>query len=267
MLDEPHRIIEVAIVKFNQLVLAMVGLGASYRGRSPHVRLHDLERVSGHATLAIALGIGIEVSALFHLEPRWDIKWVCSLVADLLIFIGLLVEYLVILETIEASKADRIESDREVANAMNRAAKAEKDLLDHKTPRRAAMTIENKAFLVDRLRQFDGTPFDVGMAAGPGEVIHFCWDLEEVLQSAGWQQLDWGSSSLTFARNRRPVAGMIMADNVEIQIEPRHLAANLGAIIALVEALREIGIAAEETPYNFANANVHAVHVLIGPKL
>jgi hypothetical protein len=254
-------------LKLNQLALAIVGFGASYGSRSPHVRLHDLERVSGRATLAIAVGIGIEVFALFLLEPSWDLKWICSLVADLLIFIGLLVEYLVILETIEASKADRIESDREVANAMNRAAQAERDLLDHKTPRRAAMTTENKAFLVGRLMQFDRPFFDVGMAGGPGEVIHFCWDLEEVLHQAGWQQLDWGSSSLTFARNLRPVAGMIMADNVEIQIEPSHRTANIGAVTALVEALREIGISAEETPYNFANTNVQAIHVLIGPKL
>jgi hypothetical protein len=47
------------------------------------------------------------------------------MVADILIFFGLLVEYLVIYEAIEASRADRIEADREVANAINRAAEAE----------------------------------------------------------------------------------------------------------------------------------------------
>jgi hypothetical protein len=104
---------------FRQLALSTIGLGASYRSRSPHVRLHDLERVSGQATLDIAVGIGVELFVLFFLEPVWDRKWALSLVADLLIFAGLLVEYLVIYETIAASKADRIDSDREVANELH----------------------------------------------------------------------------------------------------------------------------------------------------
>ena len=42
---------------------------------------------------------------------------------------------------------------------------------------------------------------------------------------------------------------------------------NVAAMSALIEALREIGIEATETPYNFANTNVRAIHILIGPKL
>jgi hypothetical protein len=35
---------------------------------------------------------------------------------------------------------------------------------------------------------------------------------------------------------------------------------------ALISALNEIGIAAEEVPFNTHNANVQAIHNLIGPK-
>jgi hypothetical protein len=105
------------ISRLRQLALATIGLGPEQRGRSPHVRLQDLERLSGHATLAIVAGIGIELVALFWLKREWNSDTIASIVADLLIFVGLIVEYLVIYETIEASRADRIESDREVANA------------------------------------------------------------------------------------------------------------------------------------------------------
>jgi hypothetical protein len=158
--------------KLRRLALATIGLGPSHRARSPHARLQDLERVSGRATLAIVAGIGIELFALFYSKRDWDGERIVSIVADVLIFLGLVVEYLVIYETIEASRADRIESDREVANALNRAAEAEAALIEHKTPRRAAMTNANRALLTGRLTQFAGTEFDTGMAGGPGEVMH-----------------------------------------------------------------------------------------------
>jgi hypothetical protein len=256
--------------RLRRLGLATIGLGPAHRARSPHARLRDLERVSGRATLVIVAGIGIELFALFYSKHDWDSEKIVSIVADVLIFFGLLVEYLVIYETIEASRVDRIESDREVANALNRAAEAEAALTEHKTPRRTAMTSTNKALLTERLRQCAGVQFDTGMAGGPGEVMHFCWDLEEVLQNAGWAQLPWGApgAQLTFARNLRPSAGMIMADNVEIQIDPSSRTVNnVAAMAALIDALREIGIEATETPYNFANTNVGAIHILIGQKL
>jgi hypothetical protein len=256
--------------RLQRLALTAIGLGPSHRARPPHSRLQDLEQISGRATLVIVAGIGLELVALFYSNREWESERFISIVADVFIFAGLLVEYLVIRETIGASRADRIESDREVANALNRAAEAEAALIEHKTPRRTAMTANNKALLTRRLTPFAGTEFDTGMAGGPGEVMHFCWDLEEVLQNANWRQLAWGvpGGQLTFARNLRPLAGMIMADNVEIQLDPANRTANnVAAMNALIEALRDIGIAATETPYNFANTNVGAIHILIGPKL
>jgi hypothetical protein len=254
-------------LKIRSLALAAIGLGPAHRARPPHTRLEDLERRSGQATLAISIGIALEVLGLFISEHPWNFEKFTSLIADLLILIGLLVEYLVIYETIEASRADRIESDKVVASALDRATDAERALLEHKTPRRTVMTDKNKALLADRLAQFRETVFDIGMAGGPGEVMHFCWDLEGALYDAGWHQIDWPSSGFRFARNLRPLAGMIMADNVEIQLDPNDGGANRAPMIALIESLKEIGIEVKETPYNFANENVKAMHILIGPKL
>jgi hypothetical protein len=253
--------------RLRQLALTTIGLGPEHRAKAPHARLQDLERVSGRATLAIIVGIGIELIALFL--PKWGIEKIVSFLADAFIFLGLVVEYLVIRETIDASRADRIESDREVAAATNRAANAEEALIEHKTPRRTAMTAPNRAFLIEKLAPFKGTQFDTGMAGGPGEVIHFCWDLEEILHSAGWTQLPWGApgKQLMFNRRLRPAAGMIMADNVEIQLDPNGIANNIAAANALINALKQIGVEATQTPYNFENTNVGTIHVLIGPKV
>src|SRR5258706_1494720 len=91
------------IAGLRPLALETIGLGPAHRARSPHLRLQDLERVSGRATLAIAAGIGIELIAVFYSKREWNDERIVSIVADLLIFFGLLVEYLVIYETIEAS--------------------------------------------------------------------------------------------------------------------------------------------------------------------
>jgi hypothetical protein len=87
-----------------------------------------------------------------------------------------------------------------------------------------------------------------------------------VLSQARWTQLPWGVAAvgtLTHMRNLRSLAGAIHAENVEIQLEPTWRQANLAATEALTTALNEIGI---ETPYNFANTNVQAIYILVGPK-
>jgi hypothetical protein len=74
--------------KLRRLALATIGLGPAHRARSLHARLQDLERVSGRATLAIVAGIGIELCALFYLKGEWDSERIASIVADMLIFFG-----------------------------------------------------------------------------------------------------------------------------------------------------------------------------------
>ena len=64
----------------------------------------------------------------------------------------------------------------------------------------------------------------------------------------------------------RPFAGSVSAENVEIHLDPDHRPKLLGAATALVSVLEAAGIKAAEVPCNTRNANIEAIHILIGPK-
>jgi hypothetical protein len=63
------------------------------------------------------------------------------------------------------------------------------------------------------------------------------------------------------------LSGVVDAENVEIHLDPTWRQSKLPAAQALIEVLKEIGIAAaEETSYSVPNTNANAIHILIGPK-
>lgn len=195
-------------------------------------------------------------------------KWL-SVVADALIGAGLIAEYICIRKAIVASRILKEQSDARLAEALNRAANAEIELAKFRAPRRALMTTAARATLTAALRPFAGVPFDTAFNGNDGEQADFVWDLEEVLVGAGWQQLPWGVpgvGTLTINRNRRPLAGSAAAQNVEIQLDPGWRPIGLPATQALVAVLNAIGVEAREAAYNTPNANVAAIHIVVGAK-
>jgi hypothetical protein len=163
----------------------------------------------------------------------------------------------------------QISTENKLAEALDRAAKAETALLEFRKSRRSLMTAGNKARLRERLLPFAGTEFDTAYGSG-GEQMHFLWDLEEVMHSANWRQLPWTvnvvGNTLTRFRSQRPGCGVVDAENVELQLQPEWRQKNEAASKALIEGLSEIGIAASEAPLITPNTNMLAIHVLIGPK-
>jgi len=189
-------------------------------------------------------------------------------VADILVALGVYGELHFSGKAGRAQKALQILTEGRLTEAFDRAAKAEKELRDFRRPRRALMTPENRARLIETLAPFSGTEFDTGLGSG-GEQMHFLWDLEEVLNAARWRQLPWGVHAVgvtTVLRNQRPLAGSVSAENVEIQMETTWRQSRLAAAEALIRGLKEIGIEATEAPYIVPNTNVQAIHILIGPK-
>jgi hypothetical protein len=249
---------------------SVLGLALGGRNHNPETVLHRTELWSGHATLAILAGIILEILVTLGFVPR-STEWAkgYAVVADILIGVGLIIEYICIRAAIVASAEQKRESDAKLAEALDRAATAQRELVKFRTPRRSLMPAIAKQEVADKLRAFAETPFDVGFGDGDGEQADCAWDLEEILAKAGWNQLPWGVHAVGISvilRNLRPVAGSVGAQNVEIQMEQESRQARLAAAEALVAALNAIGIEAKETPYNTPNNNVHAIHVLIGPK-
>jgi hypothetical protein len=128
------------------------------------------------------------------------------------------------------------------------------------------------AELTAKLRAFSGTQFDAGIGLGDGEQADFIWDLEAILASAGWQQLNWLSTVLGpnivvhRGNSGRCVLGNVSAQNVEIHLHPNSRSALTPAANALISALTSVGVAASVAGYNIRNGNDTAVHIVIGPK-
>jgi hypothetical protein len=90
----------------------------------PHQKLESLERWSARATLAILLGIFIEIGSLFWFQHD-PVERLIGVIANALIGIGLVVEYIAILRAIVASGDANRESDEKIAEANERAAQAD----------------------------------------------------------------------------------------------------------------------------------------------
>jgi hypothetical protein len=245
-------------------------LAARVFGRDPEKAEHRAGNWSGYATLAILVGIILEILSELAALPR-AVEWrtTYAVTADALIGLGLVIEYICIRATIVASAEIKRQSDEKLTEALDRASAAETELIKFRMPRRKLFSPEAKKAVADLLRPFAGTPFDIGFGDGDGEQADCAWDIEEVLTVAGWSQIAWGVHAvgiLTIHRNLRPLAGSVGAQNIEVQMEPSWRQGRLPAAEALIAALNSIGVDAAERPYNTANTNVQAIHVLIGPK-
>lgn len=249
---------------FNALVARALG----GRDPDPARTLHRSENWSGYATLAILAGILLEILVTLELVPKaagWRKGY--DVVANVLIGVGLVTEYICIRAAIVASGALKAEADAKLAEALETAAAAQRELIKFRTPRRSLMPTAVKQAIAQQLQLFAGTPFDIGF--GDGEQADCAWDIEEILAQARWNQLPWGVHAVgitVIQRNLRPLAGSVGAQNIEVQIEPAWHQARQAAADALVAALNDIGIEARQTPYNTASTNVQAIHVLMGPK-
>jgi len=209
----------------------------------------------------ILVGLGVEIAAVFILN-----KPLCEALLTIgstsLILLGVWGE-------IFFERRARAAGDGIVAEAKARAAEAELRLIEFRRPRRALMTPDAQARMIAGLKQFSGTDFDIGSGQGDGEQADFVWDLEQMLRAAGWREVHWGVHGVGIAaivRPGQPVLGIVAAQNVEIHLDPSGRAGLLPATNALISVLQEAGIEAHEATFNVHSSNVHAIHILVGPK-
>lgn len=175
-----------------------------------------------------------------------------------------------------ASKARhdlQIRSEAELAEAKRNSAAATKQLAEYRISR-AQRVIDNFSLLVERMKPFAGTKFDIGLGPeGMREQWDFSWQIEPAFGEAGWQMIDWwGGSVLRKWCNLDPKLlkvrpfGLANVVNVSIEMHPSHKVALTPAAEALAQALREIGVTVSTEYNNNASANENVLHFLIGEK-
>jgi hypothetical protein len=131
--------------------------------------------------------------------------------------------------------------------------------------------------MVERLKPFAGTKFDIGHSKYGREEWDFLWLFEPLPAAAGWLFLDWVPGSLPHPGVFRKVNwtmkphvyGTANVSNVVIELSPENRKKLLPAATALAEALSAVGIDAgigADQPINWVSTTADAIHILVGPK-
>jgi hypothetical protein len=157
------------------------------------------------------------------------------------------------------------------AEASQRAADAQLELTKLKTRRAQLLTPEAIGSIIEKLKPFSGTKFDIGHASEGREQWDFLWLLEPLFPQAGWVFVDWdgpkkfGKQNWTMQTHSYGVANVL---NVSIELNPEGRERLLPAATALADALNGVGIAAVVEPQIIASTSTSAdvIHLLVGEK-
>jgi hypothetical protein len=224
---------------------------------------------TGYATLAILAGIILELAILFvfaHGISRGE--KIALVFANVLIAVGLWVEYVYGGKGADAAAELQRISDARLSVALDRAAAAQGELIKFRAPRRDLMTPENIQLITERLKPFAGTVFDVGHTKVDREQWDFMWRLEPAIRDAGWKQIDW-SGGFMFKKNNWPgdhVYGEMGVVDVSIEVRPVSKSKLQPAAEALAAVLNEIGVKTMTDDNNNTSLNDEAIHLIVGPK-
>ena len=142
-----------------------------------------------------------------------------------------------------------------------------------KSRERAPRHLERKqwAALIKTLRFFAPQQFDVAALTSDPEAINFGREIESNLRSAGWRQLDWksggGGLQQAFQPSGSPLWGIVTIEGVLIAVHPERASELFPIGKELMDGLIDAGIDARAEPASGGkNANVAAIHILIGKK-
>jgi len=129
-------------------------------------------------------------------------------------------------------------------------------------------TPEELDSVIETIKPFVGTKFDVGHGTEDREQWDFLWRIEPALSKAGWVHIDWQGGN-TFKKSNWPgdhQYGLAGVNNVSIELHPENAEQLRPAADALVTALNKIGIEAAVVYFNNSSTNAEAIHFLVGPK-
>lgn len=153
--------------------------------------------------------------------------------------------------------------DEKIAEANARAAEAMLALEKFKRPRR--LTSEQHALLIEKLKPFAGTEYD--LAAKDPEPLDLALDIESALRAAGWTIRSWTDGGIVTNLPGRPfVVGHIVLSGIDVQMRDPDLS---NARDAFVNALTLAGFegvrgSAANVPPEYPNRSV--LHIMIGTK-
>jgi hypothetical protein len=170
---------------------------------------------------------------------------------------------------IEVGKqTDQLKKDTAVATA--RALEAQLALEKFKAPR--TLTPEQRGRIVDKLKQFSGTEYDITISEFDPEIQNFVFTLELVLSTAGWTELDWKGTGEALIRGggKQPLIRLgASVANVVIGVQLNQPPKLFEFALALSDALEAEGVTAtaeRHIGHEMSSTNANAIHIMIGRK-
>jgi hypothetical protein len=158
---------------------------------------------------------------------------------------------------------------KDAAEATARALEAQLALEKFKAPR--TLTLEQRARIVDKLKQFSGTEYDIAISDSEPEILGLVLTIEVVLSTAGWTELDWkGAGQALIRGGNQPLIRLgASVTNVFIGAHTGSPAKLFEFALALSNAFDAEGIEAVAqrlVPHEMSSTNANAIHILIGRK-
>ena len=128
-----------------------------------------------------------------------------SVIADSLVAIGVFGELLFsamgskrLGELQRRSKLMVAELNTQAREANQKAQEAALALAELTAPR--MLTTEQRGRIVDKLKQFSGTEYDITVSGVDPEILSFVFTIELILSTAGWAELNWQGDGQTLIR-------------------------------------------------------------------
>ena len=232
----------------------------------------DCYATSFGAVVVFGLIIEVVLAVEYPEHTEWMANW-ASVLADFFVAVGVFGEIYFAKRGGKAQELLRLESNEKVAEANSKAADAENrasdailELVKFRTPRRTLLK-GHEVRLTSILARYRGTPFDSGLSFPSAEVTDFWWDLQPVLDKAGWNHLPWPNpGASTVSQRGLALSGQVAATDVEIHIDALSRPMFGPAAAALISALGDIGITVVDMGCNNSHSFNTAIHIHIGDK-
>jgi hypothetical protein len=160
-------------------------------------------------------------------------------------------------------------ANERAAEANQKAQEAILELAKFKAPR--VLTEEQRGRIVDKLKQFSGTEYDIMIIDSEPEILSLVSAIEIVLSTAGWTELDWKGTGQALIRvGKQPLIRLgVSVSNVVIGVQadqPPKLFATARALSDALEAEGVTAIDQKHIAHEMSSTNANAIHIMIGRK-
>ena len=169
----------------------------------------------------------------------------------------------------EAAKVEIAKAKARADEANAHALETELKLAEFRKSRLVPPDVADE--IIEKIKLFPGTKFDIGHAAVGREQWDFLWQLEPIFPRADWVFVEWVGPQ-TFKKvnwtMQSRVYGVSNVLNVSIEIDPESREKLLPAAKALAGALNSVGLAATVEPHIISSTSINhdAIHIMVGEK-